>query len=445
MRRVALGIALAVAISSGALAQDPWGDPFRAFDQGRYAEAGQAAEAELAEDPENPVWWALAAEARSKLGQNRAAAAAFARAAEFEREATKRSYYLRAQVLHLIRSGQVNDARELIVQVQADASLDASNSLDWAMVAIAAGDDETAQGILGNPDHLQSFTRQTALDAAYSAKRLGMDDRASRFFARALALDEQEDARLDPELRENIRREIRELQRKWAVLAQTSYSSAGRPDGVVPLGDQEALQSGLEVSRRFGGWRNGRPISLFLRAFHTEFIGEASVGNATQGWIGARFKPFAKLNLNVEASRLVGLDSRGLDDWSLRGAFSSTRGLEAEPGMTDWDYVHFYSDITYLLDNDLAFGISEGRYGRSFAAGDAVTITPYALARASLDTGRVEEGSLGAGAGLTARFRFDQGDTVAHRGWIDFDVQLRQRIAGDDSASGMLASITIGR
>jgi hypothetical protein len=48
----------------------------------------------------------------------------------------------------------------------------------------------------------------------------------------------------------------------------------------------------------------------------SEFLGDdAVIGNATQGWVGGRYKPFSGLNFNVEASKLVGLDSDAIDDW----------------------------------------------------------------------------------------------------------------------------------
>lgn len=446
MRKVAWGLALAMAMSTSAWAKETQDDAFRAYEDGRYGEAARGAEAALASDPENPNWWALAAEARARLGQNRDAAAAFSQAARFEEDPEKRSYYLRAQALSLVHAGSVVEARTVIAEADTDPNISIEHSLDWAMVAIAAGDDATAQRILDDKNLHAGFTRQTALDAAYSAKRRGMDNRATALFETGLVLDEAEPEPLDEAQREHIRREVRELKRRWAIVGQASYSSSGRPDGIAPLGDQEVLQSGLEVSRRIGGWRNGRPFSLFVRAFHSEFLeDDAMIGNATQGWIGARYKPFSKVNLNIEGSRLVGLDAQGVDDWSLRGAFSASEGVEPEPGRSNWSYLHVYSDVSYLFENDVTYGITEARYGRAFSIGDAISLTPYAVARAGIDTGRIEEESFGAGAGLSIRIHFDETDTVAHRGWVDFDVQLRERIAGDESAGGVLASISFSR
>ncbi|MBX7528070.1 bacteriophage N4 adsorption protein A [Qipengyuania vesicularis] len=446
MRKVAWGLALAMATSTSVWAREVQDDAFGAYEDGRYVEAARGAEAALASDPENPNWWALAAEARARLGQNRDAADAFSHAAKFETDPEKRGYYLRAQTLSLVGAGLVEEARAVLAQADADPGLDIDHSLDWAMVAIATGDDATAQRILDDKNLHASFTRQPALDAAYSAKRRGMDDRATTLFATGLALDESEPEPLDEAQREHIRREVRELRRRWAIAGQASYSSSGRPDGIAPLGDQEVLQSGLEFSRRIGGWRNGRPFNLFVRAFHSEFLGDdAIIGNAMQGWVGARYKPFSKVNLNIEGSRLVGLDAQGLEDWSLRGAFSASEGVEPELGRSNWSYLHVYSDVSYLFENEVTYGIAEARYGRAFSIGDGMSLTPYAVARADIDTGRIEEGSLGAGAGLSIRFHFDETDTVAHRGWVDFDVQLRERIAGDVSAGGVLASISLSR
>ena len=452
MRDLALGIFLALALPVPALAQDadvPAQDPFRAYDEGRYFDASQGAEAALAGDPDNPVWWALLAEARAAMGQNQSAAGAFARAAEEEGDAARRSYFRRAQALQLAYAGMHDDARQVVRAAMADPALETRQSLDWAMVAIAARDDASAQEILDNEALYAGFTRQTALDAGYSAKRRGLDRRAVRFFETGLALDKAEATPLDPATREDVRRENRELTRDWSFLAQGSFSTAGGPIGPAntPLGDERAVQLGAEVSRRIGGWRNGRPFSVFARVYHSEFLSDdAATGDASQGWFGLRYKPFSAINLNLEASRLVGLDADGIDDWSLRAAISGGEGLEPRVGRSDWAYAHYYADVSYLTDADVVFGLAEGRAGYSFLLDRRATVlTPYAVARFGLDTGRLEEEAFGAGAGIALRHWFDETDTVAYRGFIDFDLQARQRIAGDRRATGVLATLTLGR
>ena len=452
MRKLSLGILLAFAAPVAAHAQaadDPAQQPFRDYDAGRYFDAAQGAEAALAQNPDNAVWWALLAEARAQMGQHQSAAGAFSRAAEEETDPAQRSYFRRAQALQLAYAERYGEAREVVRAAMDDPALQTRQSLDWAMVAIAARDDASAQDILDNEALYAEFTRQSALDAGYSAKRRGLDRRAVRFFETGLALDAQEAEPLDPVLREGIRRENRELTRNWSYIAQGSFSSAGRPIGPAntPLGDERAPQFGAEVSRRIGGWRNGRPFSVFARVYHSEFLSDDAVtGNATQGWLGVRYKPLSAVNLNLEASRLIGLDKDGLDDWSLRAAISGGQGLEPEVGERSWTYARYYGDISYLTEADVTFGLAEGRVGYSFLLDERATVlTPYAVARAGLDTGREEEGAFGAGAGVSLRHWFDETDTIAYRGFIDFDVQARQRIAGDRRATGVLATVTIGR
>ncbi len=448
MRKLSLGILLALALPVAAQAQDA-PTPFEHYEAGRYGDAVAGAEAGLASDPQNPVWWALLAEAQARLGENLEAAEAFGSAARFEANTARRSYFLRAQALQLVYAGRHDEARAIVRAAMDDPSLETRNSLDWAMVAISARDDRSAQEILDNEALYSEFTRQTALDAGYSAKRRGMDKRAVDFFERGLALDAEEETPLGPLQRQGIRRENRELTRDWSFIAQGSFSSAGRPIGPAntPLGDERAPQFGAEVSRRIGGWRNGRPFSIFARVYHSEFLSDDAVtGNATQGWVGVRYKPLSQVNLNLEASRLVGLDNDGLDDWSLRAAISGGQGLEPEVGKRSWAYARYYGDVSYLTDADVTFGLAEGRAGYSFLLDENATVlTPYAVARLGVDTGRLEEEALGAGIGVSLRHWFDETDTIAYRGFIDFDVQARQRIAGDRRASGVLATLTIGR
>ena len=448
MRIAAAGMLVSLCLSGAALAQDSSAtDPFEDYRAGRYEQAIAGAEAALENDSENAVWWALLAEARAQSGKNEAAAEAFASAARFETDPAKRSYFLRAQALNLAYSGDDAGARRVVDRAMADPALHTRQSLDWAMVAIAAGDDAAAQGILDNEALYDGFTRQTALDAAYSAKRRGLDRRAVRFFERGLALDNSEDQPLSLQQREAIRRENRELSRDWSFLAQASYSTAGRPPGPVLLDDEEALQIGAELSRRIGGWRNGKPFSVFARAYLSDFpSGAAAASNAAQGWIGLRYKPLASVNFNLEASRLVGLDDQGLDDWSLRGAISGGAGLEPEIAARDWTYAHYYADVSYLFEHDTTYALAEGRFGRAFLLDEAsTTLTPYGLLRADFDSGRFDEEALGAGVGLSLRHWFDARDTVAHRGFVDLDFQLRERLAGSERASGVLVSVTLGR
>ncbi len=207
------------------------------------------------------------------------------------------------------------------------------------------------------------------------------------------------------------------------------------------------MQTGAEISRRIGGWRNGRPISVFARIYHSDFLNrDAMVGNATQGWLGVRYKPFSALNLNVEGSRLVGLDADGIDDWSLRAAISGGEGLEPVTGKRSYLFASYYGDVSYLIDNDVTFGLAEGRAGYAFVLGtEPTTLTPYAVARLDYDSGRLADEALGAGIGLSFRHWFAGTDTVAPRAFIDIDLQARERIAGDERASGVLATLTFGR
>ena len=449
MRKYVLSWSLCLAPLTPALAQGDADRPFRDYDAGSYAEALDGARAALRDDPRNPVWWALVAEAEAQLQQHQAAADAFGQAAAFEPYAARRSYFLRAQAMQLVNAGRREAARGVVKQALAEPVLAAADSLDWAMVAISAGDDLSAQEILANEDLYPSFDRQTALDAAYSARRAGLDARAARFFAFGLTLDTAASQPLPQAQVEAIRREIRELERRWSLLAVASYSTAASPLGLgTPAFDAtEAFQTGAEAAWRIGGWRSGRPVHVFARVFHTETPGGSHTGgNATQGWLGVRYKPLAALNLNLEASRTIALDPDGRDDWSMRAAISGGRGLEPSTDRRGWIYGHYYADLSFLLESDLFYGTAETRGGYSLRLDKrATTLTPYATARLGLDTGRAQAHDLGAGVGLSLRHWYAETRNVAYRGFIDLDIQARQGITGDGRASGVQATLTLGR
>ena len=67
------------------------------------------------------------------------------------------------------------------------------------------------------------------------------------------------------------------------------------------------------------------------------------------------------------------------------------------------------------------------------------------MGRGEFDAGRLEEEAFGAGVGLLLRYWFDDSETVAHGGFVDFDIQAREGIAGDARASGVLVAVTLGR
>ena len=126
--------------------------------------------------------------------------------------------------------------------------------------------------------------------------------------------------------------------------------------------------------------------------------------------------------------------------------------------MTDALRLPFGAEHAYMTDlagvaalrEAIAVGLidalAEGRLGQAFLIDEAsTTLTPYALVRADFDSGRFDEEALGAGVGLSLRHWFDETGTVAHRGFVDLDIQARERIAGSERASGVLVTVTLGR
>ena len=451
MRRLAIGMAAASwlwSVPAMAQVEDRAQAAFDAYAAGNHAQALSDAQAAVQHAPNKASLWALIGEAQAVLDRSGLAADAFGRAAATEPDPAKRSYLLRAQVLQLVAADRRAEARAIVQSALMDEELDAARSLDWAMVAITAGEDRLAQTILSNDTVTAGLTRQSALDAAYSAKREGMDPRAVQFFRAGLALDAQDAAPLSSIEREPITREIRELTRTWSVLGQVTYSTAGQTTAflAIPERGDTAVQMGAEVARRVGGWRNGRPLSLFGRIYHSRLSGEDALArDASQGWLGARYKPLADLNLQVEASRLVGLDAEGIDDWSLRTAISGGTGLEPEIGRRSAMFASYYGDVSYLIDHDVTFGLADAKAGYAFGLGAGATITPYAVTRLEYDTGRPRAAALGSGFGVSLRHWFAGHDTLAPRGFLDLDIQARQQIAGDERASAVLATVTFAR
>lgn len=378
------------------------------------------------------------------------AAEAFANAAATAPDPVRRSYQLRAQALSLVYADKTADAALLVRQSVADARLDAEGSVDWAMVAIAAGEDGAAQRILADETLWPRLSRQSALDAAYSAKRAKLDERALRFFEQGLRLDEQSSQPMTEEQRLAIRREIANLDRRVMVSGQVSYGETDRAASFLNLPGitDGSIQAGAEIAYRLGGWRNGRPIMPFMRAFATTYTADqVGARDAVQGWVGVQHKPLSDLNMIVEASRLFAIDGPALNDWALRTALSAGTGIEPEASRSNWQFWDVYADASYLFDAKAASGVVNARYGRAFSvprSPNPLVITPFAVTQLGYDSLQAEEFALGAGAGVSVRRWLGGSRLRAPLAYIDLSGQARQRVAGDDRATGIHATVSFG-
>lgn len=424
---------------------------YQSYESGQFTEAAVFARTAAELEPENQAYRALLGESLFASGNWILAAEAYETAASLPANAgVNQAHLYRARALALYRGGKPAEAREALAAGLIIPNVASVEPFDWAMIAIAVGDDRTAQSILSDESLCNQFTRQTALDAGYSAKRSHLDERATNFFKLALSLNDVMDEPLAKQTRFGIGREIALLEWPLVISGQISYGDADQTASFLNLPSVSLanIQGGAELGYRVGGWRNGRPIIPFARVFRTEYLASGSSSfNATQGWLGVQHKPFSSINLVVEGSKLFDLGGEGIDDWSLRTAFSYTLGLEPDPVRAQKPFVDIFADASLLVEANETFGLINFRFGRSFRLNDdasPVIVTPFAIVNGSIETAQREHFALGAGGGVGIRKWFANDAAMVTRTFIDLTLQARLGIAGDRRAEGAFATVSFG-
>lgn len=139
------------------------------------------------------------------------AAEAFAAAQALSEDAETRAYLARARVLALLAADRPEDAGRAFDQAWTDGVIQDHAPLDAANVALAVGRDAQAQLAFMRAHRIEPLSGRSALDAGYSAQRLGLDDKALDYFQRALATWPVSDPDLGPARRQEIEAAVRDL------------------------------------------------------------------------------------------------------------------------------------------------------------------------------------------------------------------------------------------
>ncbi|MBX3478112.1 MAG: hypothetical protein KF910_10910 [Brevundimonas sp.] len=370
------------------------------------------------------------AEAATGAGRTDQAARAFALAGELAPEAGARAYAARAEVQALLQAGRRDEAARAFDAAWALGVLPADDPANAAMLAVAVGDDARALDAFARAEARAPLTGATALDAAYTAKRAGRDADAVRWFRQGLNSLPSND-HLSPQRRHEIGREIETLERRGGFNATLEHgpvstlSSGG--------GGEDVTQAGAEAYWRVGGYRNGRPLDVFVRAYGTldAPAGYATGGDSVQGWVGARWKPFAATNLVLEASRMVAIGDAARDDTMLRAAWSAEAGGDLRYDADSWTSWRLYGDLAHMIDADQTLGVLDGQVGRTWRAGSRDLFTLGLGATVWHDSALADDTSVGAGPRLNWRRWFNAREGAAPGSYIDLGLGYDADISGD--------------
>jgi len=385
------------------------------------------------------------------LGQRERALDAFRDAAVQSTTGKEKATVTSAEIGLLVDLDRKDEARRRFAESK--AALSPLSNLDLAYLASRVGDDKTAEQRFSRA-HEEGQLRGTGyVDAAYVAKRLYRNDQAATWLKTAIDEAASGQLTLDPQYLFGLRREVGELERSWGAFASLLYGTVGVSPG-VPIAltsmGRNVLQAGTEFYWRPPeiGYRDGTLFEIFGRVFQTlsdETNGPIGISSA-QGSVGARWKPFSGFNLVLEASRLFPIGKFARTDGLLRVAYSDGRGTDLRVDVPNWWTWQIYGDLGYFVEEKQTVGTFEARAGHSFRSdglSNRLVLTPFLAVGAGYDSLLATRAALGAGAGLNLRYWFRENKYTAPLSSIDFSIQYRAKLAGDDRAQGIFAGITL--
>ena len=370
--------------------------------------------------------------------------------------------------------GQRRTARERLQQAREAGELQGMSDLQIAYLSVQAGDDDAAHQAFTKVDTDSGLTPTTTQDAAYNAMRVNDDEQAVGYFKRVI--DAEKAGQLDMSDKQlfDTRRAVADVSRTWGLISTTSYrgntsssglsaapSTGSSGNGGSSSSSNDSLQNSTELSWRPLGYRNARFVELYGRITDTLWSknGDADTGlDALQGAVGVRAKPFSSLNVMAALERTFPLGSSDVDgDWLVRLGYGSSIGTDLRVDTSSWWTSQLFAEAGHYVNDSRNYFNSEWQGGRSYAIGGAgsrwVTF-PHVVAAFDYDSkmdsktgadGGTDYSSgtaAGLGVGNNVRYWFREDAYNAPRSYVDFSLQYRMKLSGDDRAKGVFARLT---
>jgi adsorption protein A len=411
---------------------------------GRLADAEQAATAALALEPTDAGLLAQRGSIRKRLGDEAGAAQ------DLEAALATGRLPPASQVRALADLGRNTEARERLAELQASNQLQGASELDLAYLAARVGDDRAAREAFARADVAGQLPETSLQDSAYAALRAGRDGEAVDYFKRTVDAADSLKLRLEPQILFNTRRAIADITREGGVTAALIYRGGGSGlvsgFGATPqsFGGKTA-QVGVEAWWRPFGYRNGRYVDIFARGFETLYsqAGGATGGDSLQTALGIRWKPFSTQNAVLSLSRVF---SHGApDDWLAQAAYSLDLGTDLRVDVDNWWTTRVAAEVGRYTQAAQTYGLASVQVGKSYRLpGDGKTVLfPHGIAAAEYNSVAVDKTSVAAGPGVSVRHWFREDKYSAPRSYVDFSLQYRFRVAGDERAKGLFLTSLI--
>lgn len=364
--------------------------------------------------------------------------------------------------------GQRRTARERLQQARDTGELESMSDLQIAYLSVQAGDDDSAHESFRKADAQTRLTPTATQDAAYNAMRVNDDEQAVTYFKRVIDSTNAGDLDLTPQQLFDTRRAVADVSRTWGLTNTTSYRGNSTSSGLssAPSGgsgstSNDSVQNSTELSWRPLGYRNARFVELYGRVTDTLWSknSDSDTGvDALQGAVGVRVKPFTSLNVMAAVERTFPLGSSNVDgDWLLRLGYGSSIGTDLRVDTDSWWTSQLYAEGGHYVNASRNYFNSEWQVGRSYAIGGAgsrwVTF-PHVVAAFDYDSKMNSETGAdgsdhtssgkagGIGVGNNVRYWFREDAYNAPRSYVDFSLQYRVKVLGEDNAEGVFARLT---
>lgn len=362
--------------------------------------------------------------------------------------------------------GQRRTARERLQQARDTGELEPMSDLQIAYLSVQAGDDDGAHASFRQSDAVTPLTPTATQDAAYNAIRVNDDAQAVAYFKRVIDAQASGDLDMPAQQLFDTRRTVGDVSRRVGLTSTTSYRGNNSSSGLSSApgsgsSSNDSLQNSTELSWRALGYRNARFVELYGRITDTLWSknGDSDTGfDALQGAVGIRVKPFTSLNVMAAFERTFPLGSSDVDgDWLVRLGYGSSVGTDLRVDASSWWTSQFFAEAGHYINDSRDYFNSEWQVGRSYAIGGAgsrwVTF-PHVVAAFDYDSkmnsgtdadGRTESSSGkagGVGVGNNVRYWFREDAYNAPRSYVDFSLQYRVKVLGDDRAQGVFGRLT---
>ncbi|WP_174362354.1 tetratricopeptide repeat protein [uncultured Caballeronia sp.] len=345
----------------------------------------------------------------------------------------------------LVSNGDQAESKQEAANLIESGMIDTLPSMNAAYFASNAGQPALAARYYNEADRNDELPPSSLLDAGYANLNAGAAPVAASYFRRGIDADNNGDISLQPQQAFETRRAMSELDRTWGVNASVGYRPTGDQTTFVASPGSTAdksVQAGAEVYWRPFGYLDGHTIELYARAYETLY---SKAGNTTgtpslEGALGVRAKPFASQNLVFAFERIVPLGSAVQPDWLGRIAYSNGFGTDLRVDTPSWWTGQLYAEAGHYITHPDNYATFSGELGRSYrldAIDPHLVAFPYAVLGGDYNTQINNRASMGAGVGMNLRYWFREDTYHAPRSFVDFSLQYRLKIVGDDRAKGV--------